>query len=65
MLEAGAVGVESESSGEVVKLVVVQRDLSLTADALREWLHGELSAYMVPRTIEFGTSSRSRMWGRF
>ncbi len=53
VLEAGAVGVESESSGEVVKLVVVRKDPSLTADALRDWLRGELTAYKVPKIIEF------------
>ena len=56
VLEAAAVGVPDERSGEAVKLVVVKRDPALTAEALIEHCRKELTAYKVPRYVEFRTS---------
>ncbi len=53
VVEVGAIGVEDEKSGEVVKLVAVRKDESLTADELRDHCRKELTAYKVPRYIEF------------
>ncbi len=53
VLEAAAIGVEDERSGEVVKLYVVTTDKSLTAEELRQYCRTQLTAYKVPRYIEF------------
>ena len=55
VLEAAAVGVPDERSGEAVKLVVVRKDPALTAEALIEHCRQHLTAYKVPRRIEFRT----------
>lgn len=55
VLEAAAVGVPDEKSGEAVKLVVVRKDPALTAEALIEHCRQHLTAYKVPRRIEFRT----------
>jgi long-chain acyl-CoA synthetase len=56
VLEAAAVGVPDERSGEAVKLVVVKKDPALTAEALVEHCRKELTAYKVPRIVELRTS---------
>jgi len=53
VLEAGAVGVPDPRSGEAVKLVVVRKDPGLTADELLAFCRKNLTAYKVPRHIEF------------
>ncbi|MBS3742984.1 MAG: AMP-binding protein [Wenzhouxiangellaceae bacterium] len=53
VLEVGAIGIEDEKSGELVKAVVVPKDDSLTVDELREHCKKELTGYKVPRHIEF------------
>ncbi|MFL5814776.1 MAG: AMP-binding protein [Bdellovibrionia bacterium] len=51
--ESAAVGVPDEKSGEVVKLFVVKKDPSLTAQELKQHLKSNLTGYKVPHTIEF------------
>lgn len=51
--EAGAVGIADENSGEVVKLVVVKSDPSLTEQELIEHLRKGLTSYKVPKLVEF------------
>ncbi|MGA9852905.1 MAG: long-chain-fatty-acid--CoA ligase [Gammaproteobacteria bacterium] len=51
--EVAAVGVPDEHSGEVVKLFVVKKDPTLTAEALKDWAHKELTGYKRPKYIEF------------
>lgn len=51
--EVAAVAQRSVHSGEVVKLVVVRSDPSLTAEALQEFCRVELAPYKVPQQIEF------------
>lgn len=51
--EAGAIGVPDEKSGEVVKIVVVKKDPSLTEDELLAHARAHLSAYKVPKVVEF------------
>jgi len=53
VLEAAAVGVPDERSGEAVKVVVVAKDPALTAEALIEHCRQHLTGYKVPRRVEF------------
>ncbi|MDO5059170.1 MAG: AMP-binding protein [Neisseria sp.] len=53
VLEAACIGVKSEQTGEAVKLFVVKKDASLTEDELRRFCREHLTAYKVPRQIEF------------
>ncbi len=53
VLEAAAIGEPDERSGEVVKLFVVRKDPSLTAEALIAHCREELTGYKVPKRIEF------------
>jgi len=53
VLEAAAIGVPDERTGEAVKLFVVKRDPALTASDLGKFLRGRLVNYKVPRLIEF------------
>jgi long-chain acyl-CoA synthetase len=53
VLEAGAIGVPDERSGEVVKAVVVRKDPTLTEADLLEHCRKLLTGYKMPRIIEF------------
>lgn len=53
VIEAAAVGMKHEVSGEVVKLFVVARTDALSEDALIEHCRTSLAAYKVPKYIEF------------
>lgn len=53
VLEAAAIGVPDEKSSEAVKLFVVKKDKSLTKDEIIKFCRQELSAYKVPKHVEF------------
>lgn len=53
VVEAGAIPIPDEHSGEVPKLFVVRRDPALTEDELRAFLKERLTGYKRPRSIEF------------
>ncbi len=53
VMEAGAIGVPDEKSGEVVKLVVVKSQPELTAAELIQFCRARLSGYKVPKYVEF------------
>ena len=53
VLECAAIGVADEKSGEAVKLFVVKKDESLTEKELVNYCRENLTAYKVPRSIEF------------
>jgi long-chain acyl-CoA synthetase len=53
VLEAAAVGVPDERTGEAVKLFVVRRDPALTEEALIAFCAKDLTGYKRPRQIEF------------
>jgi long-chain acyl-CoA synthetase len=53
VLEAAAVGVPDEHSTEIVKAFVVKKDPSLTKEELIKYCKEQLTAYKVPRQIEF------------
>jgi len=51
--EVAAVGVPHEHSGEAIKLFVVRKDGSLTAEDIVKHCKANLTAYKVPHLIEF------------
>lgn len=53
VLEAAAIGVKDVGSGEAVKLFVVKRNAELTSEELLTFCRKNLTAYKVPRHIEF------------
>jgi long-chain acyl-CoA synthetase len=53
VLECAAVGVPDEKSGEAVKLFVVKKDESLSAEQLIAHCHQSLTGYKVPKFVEF------------
>lgn len=53
VLEAAAIGIPSDKSGEVVKLFVVKKDKSLKEKELMEYCRENLTGYKVPKEIEF------------
>ncbi len=53
--EAAAIGVPDERSGEAVKVVVVRKDPALTEGELLAHCKQHLTAYKMPRIVEFRT----------
>jgi long-chain acyl-CoA synthetase len=53
VLEVAAVGVPDEKSGEAVKVVIVKKDESLTAEQVKAFCKEQLTGYKQPRLIEF------------
>lgn len=53
VLEAGAIGVPDERSGEIVKVIVVRKDPTLEESDLLAHCKQHLTAYKMPRFIEF------------
>lgn len=56
VMEAAVIGLPDEHSGEVVAAYVVRKDPSLTAESLRQFARVNLTAYKVPRVVEFRDS---------
>ena len=56
VLECAAIGVPDDRTGEAVKLFVVRKDPSLTAEELQEYAREQLTGYKKPRQIEFRDS---------
>ena len=56
VLEAAAVGIPDDKTGEAIKLVVVKKDPALSADDLRAHCRTQLTGYKQPRLIEFRDS---------
>jgi long-chain acyl-CoA synthetase len=53
VLEVGAVGVKDAKSNEVVKVFVVKKDDSLTKEELITYCRESLTAYKIPKLVEF------------
>lgn len=53
VLEAAAIGVRDERSGEAVKVVIVRNDPGLSEDAVLAHCKQHLTAYKMPRVVEF------------
>jgi long-chain acyl-CoA synthetase len=56
VLEVAAIGVPDEKSGQVVKIFVVKKDTKVTEEELHQHCKQELTAYKVPKHIEFRDS---------
>ena len=56
VLEAAAIGVPDERTGEAVKLFIVRKDPTLTADAIKEFCAKGLTNYKRPHLVEFRDS---------
>ena len=55
VLECAVVGVPDAKSGEAVKVFVVRKDPTLTAEEVIEYCGTQLTGYKVPKHIEFRT----------
>lgn len=55
VLEAAAIGVPDEHSGEIVKAIIVKKDPNLTAEEVIAHARKSLTNYKVPRLVEFRT----------
>jgi long-chain acyl-CoA synthetase len=55
VLEAAAIGIPDDKSGEAVKLFIVKKDASLTSDELMKHCKENLTGYKLPKLIEFRT----------
>ena len=53
VLECAVLGIKDSNSGEAVKAVVVRSNCDLTEAELREFCRKDLTAYKVPKFIEF------------
>ncbi|HUY03103.1 MAG TPA: long-chain-fatty-acid--CoA ligase FadD [Rhodocyclaceae bacterium] len=53
VLEVAAVGVPDEKSGEAVKIFVVKRDATLTAESVIAYCRENLTGYKIPKQVEF------------
>ncbi|MBF2053988.1 MAG: long-chain-fatty-acid--CoA ligase [Candidatus Sericytochromatia bacterium] len=53
VLEAAAVGIPDEKSGEVVKIYVVKKDASLTEEEILTHCREHLTGYKVPKAVAF------------
>jgi long-chain acyl-CoA synthetase len=53
VLECAVIGVPDEKSGEVPKVFVVKKDPALTEQQVLEHCRKNLTAYKVPRYVEF------------
>ena len=53
ILESAVIGVPNAATGEAVKAFVVRKDLHLTAEDVRAHCKAHLTAYKVPKFVEF------------
>jgi long-chain acyl-CoA synthetase len=53
VLECAVIGVADDKSGEAVKAFIVKRDPSLTAEDIIKFCRDQITAYKVPKHIEF------------
>lgn len=53
ILEAAAIGIPHEATGELIKLYVVKKDPQLTEESVLNHAHKYLTNYKVPKIIEF------------
>jgi len=53
VLECACIGVPDDRSGEAIKVFIVKKDPSLTADAIKAHCKESVTGYKVPKHIEF------------
>ena len=56
VLEVAAIGVPSKHSGESVKVFIVRKNKALTEEMVKNMCRKHLTAYKVPKYIEFKDS---------
>jgi long-chain acyl-CoA synthetase len=56
VLECAVIGVEDAKSGEAVKAFIVRKDQNLSAEDVIKFCATQLTAYKVPKQIEFRTA---------
>jgi long-chain acyl-CoA synthetase len=64
VLESAAVSVHDEKTGEAVKVVIVKKDPSLTAEQVVAFCREHLAAYKVPKHVEFRTELKKSPIGK-
>lgn len=55
VFECAAVGVADDKSGEIVKIFIVKKDDTLTPEEIIQYCKEHLTAYKVPKLVEFRT----------
>jgi long-chain acyl-CoA synthetase len=55
VLEAAAIGVNDDKSGEVPKIFIVKKDESLTKEEIINHCKANMTAYKIPKHVEFRT----------
>jgi long-chain acyl-CoA synthetase len=55
ILEAACIGVPDDNTGEAVKVFVVKKDDTITAEQIRAFCKQFLTSYKVPKQVEFRT----------
>ncbi|MBU6154245.1 MAG: long-chain-fatty-acid--CoA ligase [Bdellovibrionales bacterium] len=55
VLEAAAIGVPDDKSGEAVKVFIVKKDPTLTEDEVKSFAKQGLTGYKLPKYVEFRT----------
>ena len=55
VLECAVIGVPDAKSGEAVKAFIVKKDPNVTAEEIIKYCGTQLTAYKVPKQIEFRT----------
>lgn len=53
VFEVAAIGVPDEKTTEAIKLFIVKKDESLTAEEIITYCRGQLTNYKIPRQVEF------------
>jgi long-chain acyl-CoA synthetase len=53
VLECAAIGIPDEKSGEAIKIYIVKKDESLTAEEIIEHCRKNMTSYKVPKLVEF------------
>ena len=53
VLDCAAIGVKSDKTGEAIKLFVVKRDPSVTAEEIKDYCRSYLTPYKIPHIVEF------------
>ena len=51
--ECAAIGIPDDTTGEQIKMFVVRNDASLSEDEVREYCRKSMTAYKIPRMVEF------------
>jgi long-chain acyl-CoA synthetase len=64
VLESAAVAVHDDKSGEAVKVVIVKKDSSLTAEQVVAHCRQHLAAYKVPKVVEFRSELKKSPIGK-